>query len=156
MSLTETISADLTKSMKAGEKLKTETLRTILAGLKEKLVEKRPQGGMTQDDELAVLMQAAKKRREAADIFAREGRTDLSTQEEAELLIIQGYLPKQMTEDELRSIIAKVVSATGASGPGDFGKVMPLVMKEVKGKIDGKLVQSNVKSILEGPANGNA
>ena len=156
MSLTETISADLTKSMKAGEKLKTETLRTILAGLKEKLVEKRPQGGMTPEDELSVLMQAAKKRRESAEIFAREGRIDLSTQEEAELLIIQAYLPKQMTEDELRKIIAGIVAATGSSGPADFGKVMPLVMKEVKGKIDGKLVQSNVKSILEGPAHGTA
>jgi uncharacterized protein YqeY len=155
-SLTERISADLTKSMKAGEKLKTETLRTILAGLKEKLVERRPAGGMTPDDELAVLMQAAKRRREAADIFAREGRTDLSTQEEAELLIIQAYLPKAMTEGELRTIIASIVAAAGAKGPGDFGKVMPLVMKEVKGKIDGKLVHSNVKSILEGSANGTA
>lgn len=156
MPLLDTIQADLTKAMKAGEKLRTETLRTILAGLKEKVVEKRPQGGMTPEDELAVLMQAAKKRREAADIFAEKGRGELAAQEEAELRIIQEYLPKPMNEDELRAIIAKVVAATGAAGPADFGKVMPLVMKEVKGKIDGKLVQLNVKSILEGRGHGTA
>ena len=156
MSLSETISADIGKSMKAGDKLRTETLRTVLAGLKEKLVEKRPQGGMSPEDELAVLMQAAKKRREAAEIFASNGRNDLATQEEAELRIIQEYLPKQMTKEELEAIVSRIVSAAGAAGPADFGKVMPLVMKEVKGKIDGKLVQTTVKSILEGPAHGTA
>lgn len=154
MPLSEKISADISKAMKAGEKLRLETLRTILAGLKEKVVEKRPQGGITDEDELAVLMQAAKKRREAADIFAQQGRRDLSTQEEEELRIIQEYLPRQMTAEELRVIVDRIVAASGAAGPKDFGKVMPLVMKEVKGKIDGKIVQSTVKTILEGPPHG--
>jgi uncharacterized protein YqeY len=154
MPLSDTISADISKAMKAGEKLRLETLRTILAALKEKLVEKRPLGGITPDDELAVLMQAAKKRREAADIFSGQGRADLASQEEAELRIIHEYLPKQMTEDDLRVIVARIAAETGAAGPKDFGKVMPLVMKEVRGKIDGKLAQSVVKSILEGPSHG--
>lgn len=156
MALTETISADITKAMKAGDRLRLETLRTILAGLKEKIVEKRTQGGMTPEDELAVLMQAAKKRREAADIFAREGRKELADQEERELRIIREYLPEQMGEEELLGIIARIAAAAGAAGPADFGKVMPRVMGEVKGKIDGKLVQSNVKSYLERLSHGPA
>lgn len=156
MSLSDTISADISRAMKAGEKLRLETLRTILAGLKEKLVEKRPQGGMNPEDELTVLMQAAKKRREAAEIYNQQGRRDLASQEEEELRIIQEYLPKQMTEEELRTIVVRIVTGAGATGPKDFGRVMPLVMKEVKGKIDGKLVQSTVKSILEGSPDGAA
>ena len=156
MPLSDTISAHISKAMKAGEKLRLETLRTVLAALKEKLVEKRPLGGMTAEDELAVLMQAAKKRREAADIFARQGRPELAAQEEAELGIIQEYLPKQMSGEELRTIIERIAAEAGATGPKDFGRVMPLVMKEVRGKIDGKLVQSSVKTFLEGPPHGAA
>jgi uncharacterized protein YqeY len=156
MSLSDTISADISKAMKAGQKLRLETLRTILAALKEKTVEKRPQGGITGDDELAVLMQAAKKRREAADIFAQQGRKDIADLEEEELLVIQEYLPKPMTEEALRAIIGRVIASTGASGSKDFGKVMPVVMKEVKGKIDGKIVQSTVKTLLEGSPHGDA
>jgi len=154
MSLSEKISTDISKALKAGEKVRLETLRTVLAALKEKIVERRPQSGISEEDELAVLMQAAKKRREAADIFAQQGRKDLASLEEEELLVIQEYLPKQMTGEELRSIVVRVISDTGAAGSKDFGRVMPLVMKEVKGKIDGKLVQSTVKTLLEGPAYG--
>ncbi|HLF13336.1 MAG TPA: GatB/YqeY domain-containing protein [Bacteroidota bacterium] len=154
MSLSEKISTDLSIAMKAGQKVRLETLRTVLAALKEKLVEKRPQGGMSEDDELTVLMQAAKKRREAADIFGQHGRKDLAALEEEELLVIQEYLPKQLTEDELGAIVRRAIASTGAAGPTDFGRVMPIVMKEVKGKIDGKLVQSTVKTLLEGPAHG--
>src|SRR5512134_1853517 len=125
MSLSDTISADLTKAMKAGEKLRLETLRTILAALKEKIVEKRPQGGITEEDEISVLMQAAKKRREAADIFGQQGRSDLASQEEQELLIIREYLPAPMTADELRAIVVRIIADAGAAGPKDFGKVMP-------------------------------
>ncbi len=155
MPLSDRISADITKAMKARQQLRLETLRTILSALKEKIVERRP-AELTVEDELAVLMQAAKKRREAADIFAKQGRGDLSSSEEAELLIIQEYLPQPLSEAELRTIVARVIAATGAAGPNDFGRVMPLVMKEVKGKIDGKLVQSTVKLLLEGPAHGRA
>lgn len=154
MPLSEKISTDISKALKAGEKVRLETLRTVLAALKEKIVERRPQGGISEEDELAVLMQAAKKRREAADIFAQQGRKELASLEEEELLVIQEYLPKQMTGEELRAIVVRVISDTGAAGSKDFGRVMPIVMKEVKGKIDGKLVQSTVKTLLEGPAHG--
>lgn len=154
MGLLEKISTDITVAMKSRQQFRLDTLRTILAVLKEKVVEKRPQGGMTAEDEMSVLIQAAKKRREAADIYALHGRSELASAEEEELKIIQEYLPKPLTEDELRTIILKIVTETGASGSGDFGKVMPLVMKEAKGKIDGKIVQAMVKHLLEGSVHG--
>ncbi|HLB00601.1 MAG TPA: GatB/YqeY domain-containing protein, partial [Bacteroidota bacterium] len=103
---------------------------------------------------MAVLIRAAKKRKEAADIYSANGRPELASAEERELEIIREYLPKPLSQDELEAMVRKVVSETGASAPGDFGKVMPLVMKEAKGRIDGKIVQSTVKKILEGPADG--
>jgi uncharacterized protein YqeY len=154
MALIDTISAEITSALKKGDQFRLDTLRTILAALKEKVVEKRPLGGMTAEDEMAVLVQAAKKRREAADIFAANNRADLASAEERELKIIQEYLPKPLTQGELEEMVRKTVSETGAAGPGDFGKVMPLVMKAAKGRIDGKTVQSTVKKILEGSPDG--
>jgi uncharacterized protein YqeY len=150
MGLLEKIADDMKSAMKSGEKLRLETLRTIRAGLLEKQVEKRPSGGMTPDDEMAVLSQASKKRREASTIYRQNNRTDLAEQEEKELEIIQEYLPKQLSEAEVIEIIKKHISATGASSQGDFGKVMPLVMKELKGKADGKMIQDSVKKLLGG------
>jgi hypothetical protein len=154
MALIEKISADINAALKGGKKTRLETLRTVLAALKEKVVEKRPKGGMTGEDELAVLIQSAKKRREAADIYTTHGRMDLASAEEEELKIIQEYLPQPLTGDELEAMVRKIVAETASSGPGDFGKVMPLVMKEARGRIDGKTVQSTVKNILEGSADG--
>ncbi|HSG27026.1 MAG TPA: GatB/YqeY domain-containing protein [Candidatus Krumholzibacterium sp.] len=150
MPLVEKISADVKAAMKSGDKLRLETLRTVLAALKEKEVEKRTSGGMKPDDELSVLIQASKKRREAADIYAQQGREDLSSQEERELAIIQEYLPKQMDIGELETVIRRLIAETGAASPADFGRVMPAVMKEVKGRIDGKTVQATVRKLLEG------
>jgi uncharacterized protein len=151
MSLSEQIAADLKTAMKAGEKLKLETLRTIRAGLLEKEVEKRPSGGMKPEDEMAVLLAAAKKRKESIEVFRSAGRNELADTEEKELAIIQEYLPKQMTAEEVSAVIGRIISETGATSAADFGKVMPLVMKELKGKADGKMVQETVRSLLGTP-----
>jgi uncharacterized protein YqeY len=148
MTLTEKISLDMTAAMKSGEKLRLETLRTIRAGLLEKQVEKRPSGGVKPEDELAVLSQAAKKRKEAATIYRENNRPELAELEEKELSIIQEYLPKQMTDGEVVERIKAIIAEAGAATPADFGKVMPLVMKELKGKADGKLIQESVKRLL--------
>jgi uncharacterized protein YqeY len=148
MSLTEKISSDLTKAMKSGDKLRLETLRMIRAGLLEKQVEKRPAGGVTPEDELAVLHSAVKKRKESIDIFRQNGRNELADQEEKELGIIQEYLPKQMPAQEVEEVVARIIGELGATSAGDFGKVMPAVMKELKGKADGRLVQETVKKLL--------
>jgi len=148
MALLEKISDDMKVALKSGKKLRLETLRMIRAGLLEKQVEKRPSGGMTGEDEVAVLIAAAKKRKEAVTIYREKGREDLARTEEEELGIIQEYLPKQLTVPEIEELVKKAVIDSGASTAKDFGKVMPLVMKELKGKADGKLVQEIVKRTL--------
>ena len=149
MSLKERISTDMKKAMKSGEKLRLETLRTLRAAMLEKEIEKRGGGpGMTPEDEIGVLMGAAKRRKESIEQFRNGGRPELADQEEQELRIIQEYLPKQMSAEEIAVVIREAIVQTGASSGADFAKVMPLVMKQVKGKADGKLVQELVKKTL--------
>jgi uncharacterized protein YqeY len=147
MTLNEQINTDLKAAMKSGEKTKLETLRLLRAHMIE--LSKRGEGkDITAEEELSVLMTAMKKRKEAIDVYDKAGRTDLAQQERAELEVITSYLPKQMTPDEAGDIIVRIIGQTGAAGAKDFGKVMPLAMKELKGKIDGKLVQEMVKAKL--------
>lgn len=148
MTLIDKISEDLKVAMKSRDKLRLETLRTIKAGFLEKQVEKRPTGGMSNEDEISVLISAAKKRKESIEIFRNAGRNDLADQEEKELGIIQEYLPKQLALEEIEEIVRNKINEIGAVGAKDFGKVMPNVMKELKGKADGKLVQETVKKLL--------
>jgi uncharacterized protein len=148
MTLLEKVAEDMKVAMKSRQQLRLETLRTIRAVLLEKQVEKRPSGGMTPEDEVAVLISAAKKRKESITIFRDNGRDDLADQETKELEIIQEYLPKQLTEEEISDFVKKVIADVGAASAKDFGKVMPVVMKELKGKADGKIIQDTVKKLL--------
>ncbi len=148
MALLEKISEDMKTALKAGQKLRLETLRTIRAGLLEKQVEKRPSGGMSADDEMTVLVAASKKRKEAIEIYRANGRNDLADQEEAELGIIQEYLPKQLSAEEIETIVRRTIAEVGAASPKDFGKVMSAAMRELKGKADGKTIQDVVKKSL--------
>ena len=149
MALKDTISQDLKNAMKSGEKLRLETLRTIRAALMEKEIEKRGSGNpMSPEDELGVLTTAAKKRKESIEQFQNGGRPELAEQERQELAIIQEYLPKQLSQEEVEKAVRDIVSQTSAAGPGDFGKVMPQVMKQLKGKADGRLIQETVKKLL--------
>ena len=95
-------------------------------------------------------MTAVKKRKEAIEMYRQGGREELAQQEEKELEIINLYLPKQVTPEEAEQVVVRLIAQTGASSAKDFGKVMPLAMKELKGKIDGKVVQELVKAKLEG------
>jgi uncharacterized protein YqeY len=148
-SLHETISSDLKAAMKSGDKLRLETLRTLRAGLLEKQIERRgSEAGMSAEDEIGVLLTAAKRRKESIEQFANGGRQDLVDQESKELAIIQEYLPAQMGRDQIAEVIRTVINETGAQSQGDFGKVMPAAMKQLKGKADGKVVQDLVKELL--------
>lgn len=147
MTLNEQINTDLKAAMKSGQKTKLETLRLLRAHMIE--LSKRGEGKeITPEEELSVLMAAMKKRKEAIEIYEKAGRTELAQQERAELDVISSYLPKQLSAEEAGEIILRIVAQTGASGAKDFGKVMPLAMKELKGKIDGKQVQEIVKAKL--------
>jgi uncharacterized protein YqeY len=148
MNLRERISEDLKSAMKSGDRIRLETLRTLRAVLLEKEIEKRGGPAMTAEDEVATLNSAAKKRKESIDLFTKGGRPELAHQEELELAIIQEYLPRQLTAEEVAGFVREAVVQTGASGPADFARVMPLVMKQVRGKADGKVVQDLVKKAL--------
>jgi uncharacterized protein len=147
MTLNEQINLDLKAAMKSGERTKLETLRLLRAHMIE--LSKRGEGKeITADEELSVLTAAIKKRKEAIEVYEKAGRTELAQQERAELDVITSYLPKQLSAQEAGDIILNIIAQTGASGVKDFGKVMPLAMKDLKGKIDGKLVQELVKAKL--------
>lgn len=149
MTLNERINTDLKDAMKSGEKTKLETLRSIRAQMIE--LSKRGTGKeITADEELSVLMSAIKKRKEAIELYEKGGRMELVKQEQQELEIINAYLPRQMSKEEAGQIIATIITQTGAASAKDFGKVMPLAMKDLKGKIDGKIVQELVKNKLGG------
>jgi len=148
MSLMEKISEHMKVAMKSRDKLRLETLRTVRAQLLEKQVEKRPAGGMTADDELAVLVAASKKRKEAIEIYRSHNRNDIATTEEQELAIIQEYMPKQLSPQEIEELIRKTIHDVGASSGKDFGKVTPVLMRELKGKAEGKLVQEMLRKLL--------
>jgi len=149
MGLKEKISDDLKAAMKSGDKIRLETLRSIRAAMMEKEIEKRGSGsGMSPEDEVGVLTSAAKKRKESIEVFQKGGRADLVEQEGKELAIIQEYLPRQMSAEEVEAIVRGVASELGAASAADFGRVMPAVMKQLKGKADGKLIQEIVKKIL--------
>ncbi|MGB2958937.1 MAG: GatB/YqeY domain-containing protein [Bacteroidota bacterium] len=151
MTLKEKVAADLQRAMKAGDRTRLETLRSVRAALLEKEKERGAQKDLSPDVELGVLTAAAKKRRESIEMFQKGGRDDLVEQEKSELAIIQEYLPKQLSEEELKETIKAVIAETGATSESDFGNVMPPVMKLVKGKADGRLVQELVKKLLASP-----
>jgi hypothetical protein len=149
MTLRERISQDMKVSMKVRDRTRLETLRTLQAALLEREIEKRGSGQvMSTVDELAVLMTAAKKRKESIDMFEKGGRKDLVEQEGKELAIINEYLPQMLTDDEIDGVVTAIIAQLGAVSSADFGKVMPVVMKQLKGKADGKLVQSIVRKRL--------
>lgn len=149
MTLQERISEEMKSAMKKGDKLRLETLRFLRAQLHEKEISKRGKGGMTEDDQLAVLQNAVKKRKESIELFERGGRMDLVEKEKKELEIVREYLPSQLGSLEIEKAVRGVVESVGAVSQEDFGKVMALAMKELKGKAEGKMVQEAVKKVLE-------
>ncbi len=149
MTLSERITEDMKAAMKSGEKLKLETLRTVRA----QFIEFSKRGSdklMTPDDELAIVLGAIKKRKEAIDLYQQAGRKELVDQENREMEILQAYLPQQISREEADGVVKALIGEVGASSPKDFGKVMGRVMKELKGKLDGAIVQELVKKNLGG------
>ena len=147
MSLFDTIQSDMYAAMKSGDKHKTGTLRVALSTLKDKKIEKRED--LTEVEAIKIIQNLVKQRKEAADIYKENGRNDLMENENAELEILNAYLPQMMSEEDLRILVKKVVEDTEASSLSDIGKVMPEVMKQSAGKADGKMAQSIVRDLLQ-------
>jgi uncharacterized protein len=143
MSLIDQVRTDINSAMKAGEKVRVGALRLVLSELQKAAKE----GG---GDEVAVLRRERKRRLEAAEQFRGGGRPELAEQEESEARLIEGYLPAEISDDELAALVTTAIAQTGASQPKDMGAVMKLVMADVDGRADGKRVSGRVREALAG------
>ncbi len=146
MSLLEQLTTDMKQALKAQDKVKLSTIRMLISQLKNERIDSG--GELTPDQELQVLMNAAKKRKEAIDAYQQANRLDLAEKEQQELAIIQQYLPAQLSDEQIAAKIDEIIVAVGASGLKDLGKVMAEAMKQLKGKADGKKVQQLVREKL--------
>lgn len=150
MSLKEQIGEDIKTAMKAKDKVRLQTVRGIKKAILEKEVELRPKGQdtLTPEQEIELLSQQAKQRRDSIEQFTNAGRDDLAEKESQELAIIETYLPEQVSDEEVTKIIDELIASSGATTMKDLGKVMGPAMKQLKGKADGKKIQEIVKSKL--------
>lgn len=142
----QTLIADMKTAMRAKDRERLGTLRMIISTLKNKRIE--TQVDLTEDDILTVLSTETKKRREAAEAYRKGDREDLAEIEDAELLIIAEYLPAQMTDDEVSTLIDGLIADTGAVSKRDMGKVMGRMMPQIKGRFDGARAKDIVMSKL--------
>ncbi|MEM7593675.1 MAG: GatB/YqeY domain-containing protein [Cyanobacteria bacterium P01_A01_bin.83] len=150
MGLKEQIGEDIKTAMKAKDKIRLQTVRGIKKAILEKEVELRPKGqdSLNPEQEIELLSQQAKQRRDSIEQFKNAGRDDLAQKEEQELAIIETYLPEQVSDEEVEAIIDQIITDSGATTLKDLGKVMGPAMKQLKGKADGKKIQALVKSKL--------
>lgn len=147
MSLKEKINEDLKKAMLAGPSVRLDTIRSIRAEIL-KMDKSGMNREMTPEEEISLLNKQAKQRKESIEMFSAAGRQDLVDKEQGQLDILMEYLPKPLSNEEAEVIINKIIADTGATTQKDFGKVMGAASKELKGKIDGKIIQEIVKSKL--------
>ena len=149
MSLRDDFTASLKEAMKAGDKLKTSTLRLITSALKDRDIEARGSGKtLSEDDILALLQKMVKQRQESLKIYTEAGRTDLAEQEQGEIAIIQSFLPQQMDADAVSSAIDSVIAETGAASIKDMGKVMAVLKERFAGRMDFGAASGAIKSKL--------
>lgn len=149
MSLTDKINGDIKAAMLAREKEKLQALRAIKSAL---LLEstKDSSGEVSEEAASKILQKLYKQRKDAGQLYIEQGRQDLADDEIFEAGIIEGYLPKQMNEDEIKAEVAAAITSLGASSPADMGKVMGVLTKQLAGKADGKLISKLVREGLQG------
>lgn len=146
MSIIDRIDTALKEALKAGNRDKATVLRGLKSDIKYRQIADREE--LSDEKVLEVLTTAAKKRRESIEQFQKGGREELAKKEQSELEIISQYLPQQLSEDELRPMVADAVAESGAESPKDVSKVMKVLMPKIKGRADGKLVNKLASEIL--------
>ncbi len=139
--------SDLRDAMRARDVLRRNTIRMLEAAIKNAEIDKRG-AELAEADILAILQRQVKQRRESIDQFRQGGREDLAEQEQQEIAVIEQYLPTQLSREEIEARARAVIDQLGASGPGDRGKVMGMLMRELRGEADGSLVNSVVGELL--------
>ena len=147
MSLLKNITDEMYLSMKSGDKEKANTLRTLISKLKDQQIKLRKD--ISDEEALKIIKTLVKQRKESAEIYSKAGREELAQKENFEISILDNYLPKLMSEEDILSLIKKIVDETNAKDLSDIGKVMPLVMQRGKGKVDGKIANRILRSLLE-------
>jgi len=148
MALTDQINTEIKLAMKAKDKVQLESLRAIKSALLLAATEKGRSGESDVASETKMLQKLVKQRKDAAEIFRNENRTELAEAEEAQIDIISKFLPEQMGEVAIRTVIERIVSDTNASSMKDMGRVMGMANKELAGKADGKMIANIVKALL--------
>jgi len=148
VSLKEKLQSDLNAAIKSRSSVVAETIRMVLTAITNEEVAGKEKKELSDAEIITVLTREAKKRREAAEAFEAGGRADRAAAERAEGEVIAGYLPEQLSEDDIKKLIAETIAAVGATGPADMGKVMGALKAKVAGKADGALVSSLVKEAL--------
>ncbi|HVL89173.1 MAG TPA: GatB/YqeY domain-containing protein [Actinomycetota bacterium] len=146
--LRDRIGEDLKDAMKARDQVRVATLRMLIAAVKNAQVEKMHE--LDDDEVIEVATREAKRRKESIEAFRSGGRDDLVTKEEAELAVLQQYLPEQLGDDELAALVDDAIAETGATGPKEMGAVMKALMPKVRGRADGAAVSAMVKQRLSG------
>jgi uncharacterized protein YqeY len=147
MDLKEKINSDLKDALKAGDKVRLETVRSIRALILE-FEKSGTDKEFNEEEEIKLLSSAAKKRRESIEEYSKAGREDLASIEEAELNVIKDYLPKQLTGEEIETEVKAIAGEIGASGKADFPKLMQASIKKLKGQADGKAIKAAVEKVL--------
>ena len=148
MSLKIQIDAQIKAAMLAREQARLMALRDIKKFILLEETKEGKTGELTSDEEMKLLAKAAKQRKDSADIYRQQNRPDLLDKELAELLVIEEFLPKQLSEEDLKAKIQEMITRVGASAPSDMGKVMGIASKELAGLADGKAISMMVKALL--------
>jgi uncharacterized protein YqeY len=150
MALKEKLQNDLTEAMRARDEVRSSTIRMVLTAIKNEEVSGKEARDLSDAEVITVLSREAKKRREAAEAFEQAGANDRAANEKAEGVIIAEYLPAQLSEAELKDLIAGAIDETGATGPQQMGLVMKSIQPKIAGRADGGIVSSLVKAALSG------
>ena len=145
MTLEEKINTDIKTAMLAKDAKKLESLRAIKSAI---LLLKTSPEGLTPESEIKALQKMVKQRKETADIYTGQNRPELAEVELTQAAVMEAYLPQQMSADEIKAAVSKIIAETGASSPADMGKVMGVATKALAGKADGKVISTLVKELL--------
>ena len=148
MSLEQKIMTDLKAAMLAKDEAALRSLRAIKAAILLAKTSEGASGELKEDDETKLLQKLVKQRRDSLEIFLQQNRPDLAAKEQEELNVIEKFLPKQFSPEELKEAVTKIIADTGASSPADMGKVMGVATKQLAGKADGKAISALVKELL--------
>jgi len=148
MSLEQKVMTDLKIAMLAKDEKSLRSLRAIKAAIINLKTSEGFSGEIKEDDEIKLLQKLVKQRKESLEIYEKQNRDDLAEKEKEEIGVIEKFLPKQLSEEELKEVVASIIKETGATSPADMGKVMGMANKQLGGKADGKAIAAMVKEIL--------